>query len=291
MNTDQGKHNEGEKFAPEIYKRSEIEALMAACSTTTSTGIRSSAMIATLYRTGLRIFELLALMPADIDTARGTVHVKRGKGGRSRIVGIDLDALRIMLPWTERRSALGYNGRHRLFCTLQGKPMSTAYVRQLLPRLGKKAGLDQRVHAHGFRHTLASELVEDGVPLTTIQQILGHKKASTTSEYLMHVNPKAAIEAMRSRRWYDSKEDGHNEEDVRRTTELGHKGIRQALEESVMELSRDIGRQFDEEEVSRLVKLYYKGVRRFDEEEMRGVIQDVLNEMLSNTPQQKSPVD
>ena len=75
----------------------------------------------------------------------------------------------------------------------------TSYVRSLLPRLARKAGIDGRVHAHGFRHTFASELARDGFSLLEIQALLGHKRASTTDRYLARVAPEQLAERVRSR--------------------------------------------------------------------------------------------
>ena len=83
--------------------------------------------------------------------------------------------------WLERRKALRIHGRAPIFCTLDGNPMKTAYVRALLPRLAAKASIEKRVHAHGLRHTHAAELAREGVPMNVIQAQLGHSNLGTTS--------------------------------------------------------------------------------------------------------------
>ena len=84
---------------------------------------------------------------------------------------------------------LGVNGHAPVLCTLKGKRVSAAYVRALLPRLARKAGIEKRVHAHGLRRTHAAELAREGVPLNVISRQLGHSNVSTTSRYLDHVAP------------------------------------------------------------------------------------------------------
>ena len=107
----------------------------------------------------------------------------------------------MLTGWLECRKALGLNGHRPIFCTLKGKPVSTAQVREMLPRRAKKAGIAKRVHAHGLRHTGASELAQEGVALIDIQQQLGHSSAATTDRYLHQLNPIARAERLRSRTW------------------------------------------------------------------------------------------
>jgi integrase len=82
--------------------------------------------------------------------------------------------------------------------------MSAAYVRRLLKQLARKAGIDKRVHAHGFRHTHAAQLRAEGVDIAIISKQLGHASISTTARYLDHLAPRAVIEAMRKRSWTDA---------------------------------------------------------------------------------------
>src|SRR5688572_13302450 len=75
------------RFPPEVLTDQEVRALMDACGRYTATAVRNRAMIAVLYRSGLRISEALALYPKDIDFASGAIRVLHGKGDKSRTVG------------------------------------------------------------------------------------------------------------------------------------------------------------------------------------------------------------
>lgn len=156
--------NKGRRYPAEILTPEEVRALIRACSAKAPTGIRNRALIVTLYRGGLRLAEALSLYPKDVDPARGNIRVLHGKGDRARTVGLDPGAMAVLERWVAERRKLGITARRRLFCTLAGQPLQPAYVRQLLPRLGAKAGIDKRVHAHGLRHTHAAELAEEGHP-------------------------------------------------------------------------------------------------------------------------------
>ena len=78
-----------------------------------------------------------------------------------------------------------------------GSRINDAYIRNLLPRLAKKAGIEKRVHAHGLRHSHAFELANEGVPIHIIQKQLGHSNLSVTNRYIDHLNPTEVADAMR----------------------------------------------------------------------------------------------
>ena len=192
------------RLPPEVLTDDEACALMRACGRYAPTGLRNRALIALLYRAGLRINEALTLYPKDLELADGSVRVLHGKGGRSRTIGLDPGAATIIERWLDARSRLGVGGRHPVFCTLRGRPMTAAYVRVMLKRLAGRAGIEKRVHAHGFRHTHAAQLRAEGVDIAIISRQLGHASITTTARYLDHIAPRAVIDAMRSRSWAGS---------------------------------------------------------------------------------------
>ena len=79
--------------------------------------------------------------------------------------------------------------------------MSGSYVRDQIKRLGLKAGISKRVHAHGLRHTHAFELMMENIPISIIQRQLGHASLATTDTYLSHIAPKHVIDAISGREW------------------------------------------------------------------------------------------
>jgi len=188
------------RFPPEILTDAEVSRLLEACGPTPA-GVRNQALIAVLYRGGLRINEALDLYPKDLDLEAGSIRVLHGKGGKARTVGIDVGACAIVEHWLAIRRELGLNGTHPALCTLAGARMGDAYIRVLLPRLGRKAGIEKRVHAHGLRHTHAAELRVEGVDIGIISKQLGHRSIATTARYLDHIAPQDVIAAMRGRAW------------------------------------------------------------------------------------------
>jgi len=174
---------------------------MKACSTRAPTGVRNRALIAVLWRCGLRISEALSLELRNVDLDAGTVRVRHGKGDRSRTVGLDEQTAALLARWLDRRKKLGAGARAPIFCTLQGGRLDSSYVRRLLPRLARKAGIERRVHAHGLRHTYAAELAREGTAINVIRDALGHTSLAVTDRYLRDVAPTHVIDTMRARRW------------------------------------------------------------------------------------------
>ena len=193
--------NKGQKLPVEILTAEEVKALIRACSSRAPTGVRNRALLTLLYRGGLRLRETLALYPRDVDPVHGTLGVFHGRGHQRRIVGLDTGALAVLERWMDRRPRLGLNGRQPLFCTLQGQPLKSAYVRAMLPRLARRAGIEKRVHAQGLRHTHAAELAQERIPVNLISRQLGHSGAGIAARYLDPIAPEDVVEAVRRREW------------------------------------------------------------------------------------------
>jgi integrase/recombinase XerD len=136
-------------------------------------------------------------LPKDVDLADGSLTVLNGKGGKRRPVVVPGGFAEVE-RWLDKRGQLGLNGRHPLFCTLAGRPLAPQYVRTLLPRLAKRAGVEKRVHPHGLRHSHAVELRRRGVPLETVSAQLGHANLSTTDRYLRGISVVERLEPLRA---------------------------------------------------------------------------------------------
>jgi integrase/recombinase XerD len=204
--------SESNRRPADVPTDDEVRALIGACSTRAPTGIRNRALIAVLWRCGLRIAEALALRASDVDLAGGTLRVAHGEGDKSRTVGLDGQTAALLARWLDRRKVLGFNGRRPLFCTLStgtrggatlaaGSAMQQSYVRHLLRRLAVKGGVERRVHPHGLRHAYAAGLAREGTPMNIIRDALGHSSLAVTDRYLRDVAPVHVIETMKRREW------------------------------------------------------------------------------------------
>ncbi len=199
------------RLPPETYTGTEVKAMLKVIPTRSSTGLRNRALIGVLYRTGLRVSEALALRLDDVDFEAGTIYVRHGKGNQSRRAGIDDVGLALLRRWIARRERLGFGSSDFLFCSVRtkraGGEVTSAYVRQFLPRVGRRAGIRKRMHAHGFRHSFAVGCLRDGIGIGKISQLLGHQSISETAKYLNHLCPLEAIEAVKARKWEEWDDD------------------------------------------------------------------------------------
>ena len=138
-------------------------------------GRRLRGLIVVLWRAGLRICEALALAEADLDRRRGSLLVRRGKGGRRREVGRDDWTWEQLEPWLQARVELPVGP---LFCVVngppRGRPWTAGAVRSELRRVAREAGVRRRFAPHQLRHAHAVEMAREGVPLIVIQRQLGH---------------------------------------------------------------------------------------------------------------------
>lgn len=184
----------------EILTEAEIRELLTQCSRRAPTGIRDRALLVVLYRAGLRISEALDLRPVDIDYDDATIRVLHGKGDKTRTVVVDDGTLAEIRVWLAARAKLGVNGRQKLFCTLQGGPLSANQVRQMCKRRARKTDLQKSVHPHALRHAYAVGMSREGMSLHTIKDQLGHDYLATTEIYLRGLGAGEAVEQARKRR-------------------------------------------------------------------------------------------
>jgi integrase len=199
--------NKGKTYPPEPLTHAEVLRLVDACGYRGPCGLRNRALIVLLWRGGLRIAEALALFTRDVDLTRGTVRVRRGKGAKYRVIGLDAQAMAVLEVWLNARAKLGVDGRWPIFCKVDRRyrqdrrPIRAAYVRDVLKRAREKAGIEKRVHPHGMRHTHAFELMMERTPMGVIQKQLGHSNLATTAGYVDHLAPADVVEAMQARAW------------------------------------------------------------------------------------------
>jgi site-specific recombinase XerD len=164
-------------------------------------GRRLRGLIVILWRAGLRIQEALALTEGDLDPRRGSLLVRRGKGGRRREVGMDDWGWQELQPWLERRLELPVRP---LFCVINGttggRAWATAAARAQIRRPAAAAGVRRRFAPHQLRHAHAVEMAREGVPLIVIQRQLGHSNLGITSVYLQGIDNAEIIETVHARR-------------------------------------------------------------------------------------------
>ena len=171
---------------PDVATAPELAELLDALPQT-PVGRRDRAALELLYGAGLRAAELVALDLDDVDRGRRIVRVM-GKGGKERIVPFGRQAeaaLGRYLP--ERaswRAAAGPEaGGEPLFVNQRGGRLSDRSLRRLLNAAVRHVAMARRLHPHALRHAFATHLLEAGMDLRAIQELLGHASLSTTQRY------------------------------------------------------------------------------------------------------------
>ena len=184
--------------------KAEMKALLAACGDC-DTGVRDRAYLTALWRGSMRSAAPLRVMPSELDWERNMILLRDDKCESGRWVVLDEQAMAIQRIWFERRNSLGLNGHHPFYCSIyqpnRGNALSTAHFRRRIKVLAEKAGIEKRVHLHALRHTGASEMAEEGLPIATISRQLGHKSAAVTSRYLHELRPDLADSRLAGRTW------------------------------------------------------------------------------------------
>jgi site-specific recombinase XerD len=192
--------NKGMRYPADPPATEEIVAVMRSAGDTAH-GRRLRGLIIVLWRAGLRICEALALAEADLDRRRGSLLVRRGKGGRRREVGMDDWAWEQLEPWLQARVELPVGP---LFCIVngptRGRPWTAGAARSELRRVAREAGVRRRFAPHQLRHAHAVEMAREGVPLIVIQRQLGHTNLGITSIYLQGIDNTEIIDTVHARR-------------------------------------------------------------------------------------------
>ena len=176
-----------EKRLPEVLSLEEVSRLFAAVRT-----LKTRTILETMYGAGLRLMEALKLKPSDIDSHRMALRIQQGKGRQDRYVTLSPTLLETLRDYYRAYRPQGqwlFPSRH------PDHPTHPTGVQRACRTAARKAGLSKRVTTHTLRHSFATNLLEAGVDLRTIQILLGHASLNTTALYL-HV----AVGAKPSRR-------------------------------------------------------------------------------------------
>lgn len=159
----------------EALEQIDLELIRKACS-----DARELALVEVFYSTGCRVSELIGIKLNDIDWDKRTVLLF-GKGGKYRTSYINAKAEIAIKEYLKTRK---HNSEY-LFCNIRGgKKLGKDNIERIVRNLKDRAGLgDRRVTPHVFRHTTATHAVRSGMPVTDIQQLLGHSNVATTMVY------------------------------------------------------------------------------------------------------------
>jgi site-specific recombinase XerD len=162
------------KKLPVVLSKEEIKSMIE-----TTRNLKHRTILAVIYSAGLRISELINLLPSDIDSDRRQIRVF-GKGNKYRYTLLSTNTLDMLrMYWRAYRpSKYLFEGQKN------GQPVSLSTIRVIFRHACKKTGINKLATVHSLRHSFATHLLENGVNLKIIQNLLGHSSLRTTSIYL-----------------------------------------------------------------------------------------------------------
>ena len=163
----------------------QVETILNQADATTLLGIRNRAVMEVFYSSGIRRMELMGLKLYDLDTERGTLMIRQGKGRKDRFIPIGSRAC----AWVDKylvevrpEIVAGYDDQ-TLFLDDFGQPMSARFLGDLMRRHVEAAGITTPGACHVFRHAMATHMLENGADIRFIQAMLGHANLETTQIY------------------------------------------------------------------------------------------------------------
>jgi len=145
-------------------------------------GVRNYAMVLLAYRHGLRVSELINMRMADLDLDTGHIFVRRLKGSLSTSHPSGGDEIRALRRWLRKRVNAPCCNSPLVFLSERG-PMTRQAFNYICAEIGKRAGLNIKVHPHMLRHSCGYALANKGKDTRLLQDYLGHRNISHTTIY------------------------------------------------------------------------------------------------------------
>ncbi|WP_410738918.1 site-specific tyrosine recombinase XerC [Citrobacter sedlakii] len=177
---------EEKRLPAQVFSEQETRTVLQSLDTEKPLGLRNRAILEILWSTGIRRMEVANLMLGDVDFTRGVVNVRQGKGKKDRVVPVGHVALEWVMRYLRNvrpRLAQRFDSGH-LFITWHGKGLNRGTLTQLAGEaIRDKARIDKPGACHIFRHSMATQMLDNGADTRHIQAILGHEKLETTQIY------------------------------------------------------------------------------------------------------------
>ena len=174
-----------EKTLPSTLSEIELNSILDAHDLSTDEGVRDSALLELLYASGGRVSEIAGLTLGDLKLEQGVARVA-GKGGKDRYIPLHQLAVEKLQSYiTTSRCSLqsSKSPTDSLFLSTRGNALSADAIRRIVKKSAKMAGINRSVSPHSFRHSFATDLLNNGADLRSVQELLGHANLSTTQIY------------------------------------------------------------------------------------------------------------
>lgn len=167
----------------EPFTDDELSAIFRSLDVTDLFDLRDYIIMHTLWDTGMRVGELVALTVDDLDLTACQIRVQHAKFGKWRDIGFGKETHKYLTRYlTLCRPAPRVEGDRHLFLSLDGYPMTESTVQKICYRLSKRSGV--HIYPHRFRHTFAVNMLRAGTDLRTLQRLMGHADIRILTRYL-----------------------------------------------------------------------------------------------------------
>lgn len=168
-----------QKRLPSYLHSYEQFALLKQPNPKAPTGLRNLCLLSLMLKLGLRVSEVINLKDEDIDWENGKIHISESGAARERTLWIEKAELDLLKKWhrlkPERSSYY--------FSTLDGSKLKDRYIREMVKRLARKAGIDKDVYPHLLRYTFAVDFMRENKDIHLLQEALGHRDLTATQAY------------------------------------------------------------------------------------------------------------
>ena len=174
-----------EKKLPKVIYYNELEEIMKTPDLNTPLGVRDSLILELLYSTGVRVSELVNIKISDINFNKKEIRIL-GKGSKERIALYGSKCSNVLEHYIHDIRSNLYNEKYSsewLLLSKTGKQINQREIRFIIDDIVNKAGLKMHISPHVLRHTFATDLLNNGADLRSVQQLLGHESLSTTTIY------------------------------------------------------------------------------------------------------------
>lgn len=171
---------------PDFLYMDEMLDLLDSIDTHTVLGRRNKAMLELMYASGLRCLEVVEMQLSQIDFSRQLLFI-HGKGGKDRYVPFHDLAAKWLKDYIENDRyeimMKAHQNHNYVFVNKLGKPLTNRGVEDIVDRVVKKYDPTKKIHPHTIRHSFATHLLEQGLDIRVVQELLGHANLSTTQVY------------------------------------------------------------------------------------------------------------
>lgn len=173
-------HTKKAQKLPEVFTKSEIKKILS-----TIQNVKHKLLLGLMYSSGLRVSEIVNVKVKDLNFENNMLKVKQAKGAKDRVTIMSKKIAGVLEKYVKNKNKNSY-----VFERLRGGKLSQRSAQKMFAQALKNSGIKKQASCHSLRHSFATHLLESGVDIRYIQELLGHKRLETTQIYTKVTNNK-----------------------------------------------------------------------------------------------------